>query len=189
MPDIVGSGAGLIGIPHRHQEVAEGEFAPEVYTVSAVTAAVAKQRFFMAGTGKLTLSLAGNLRATIGNPAGSGRMVYIARIAGLASAGPGWARFRINPTTGLPTGLKTPINVVIGSVVTAVTEVNADTSTTTAVGGGTDTGIDLGIPTGERISIDLPPLVLSPGVMLGINTPFAGATDTALSVYWFEDDI
>jgi hypothetical protein len=135
MPDVVipvhpsGSGSWL----HRQQEVAPGEFAPEVYTVTAVTAAVAQQKFFIVGSGALVLTAAGNCRATVANPADSGVNVNATGEASLRMVA-----FAAN----------------------------------------------------AREEIDLPPLVLTPGVTLGVNIPISATSSrTLMTVYWWEEAV
>ena len=171
----------------RLQEIKPGEHAPEVYTVNAVTAAVAQQRFFLAGSGRLTLGVAGNIRCRLANPAGSGRNMVLARLVAMATV-VGWAELRLNPTTGLPAGARTPFNAILGGAAASGT-MEADTNTVTALGGGTLLSPVVGVPPNTRISLDLPPLVLAPGVSLGINVPIAGAGDATVSAYWFEEDL
>lgn len=189
MADVVFESYG--GMSRRMQEVASGEYAPESYVVNGATAALARGRMFVAGTGKLTLAAAGNFRATFTNPAASGRTCYIVRLAALSNTGPAWARMYRNPDTNLPSsGAVVNNNVAFGHPTAAVAEVKADTSLSSALGGGVDTGIDLGVPAGERVEITMAaPFVLGEGVSLGINVPFAGAADMSLSVYWFEEDV
>lgn len=172
---------------NRWQEIAVGEFAPEVYTVNAVTAAVAKQKFFLAGTGPLTLTVAGNARATIQNPAGSGVNVFLARLSVFSNAA-GEANLFVNPTAGLPATAPRPhLNAIVGAPGAAAV-IRADTDATTALSGGTDPGVALAFGASDRISVDLPPLILSPGVTLGINIPIsATASRTLAAVYWFEE--
>jgi hypothetical protein len=190
-PDIVGTSGGAAGpgVSRRNQEIKTGEYAAEVYTVNALSAALAQQRFFLAGTGPLVLALAGNARATIGNPAGSGRNVYIARLV-LFSNATGEASLFVNPTAGLPaTGARSHLNGIVGAAA-GVAVLKADTSTTTALSGGTDTGLIMAFPVSTRVSVDMPPLVLTPGVTLGINIPIAAASSrSVMSVYWFEEDV
>lgn len=177
------------GLSRREQEIKTGEYAAEVYTVNAVTAAVAQQRFFLAGTGTLILALAGNARATIGNPAASGRNVYVASVV-LFSNAAGEASLFVNPTAGLPaTGARTHLNAIVGGA-QGVAVFKADTSTTTALSGGIDTGLIMPFPVSTRVSVDMPPLVLTPGVTLGINIPIGAASSrSVLAVYWFEEDV
>lgn len=174
---------------HRVREIGGGAVAEEVLALPGHAARVGTGRFYMAGTGKLDLTVAGNVRAVIENPAGSGRTVNVVRMAGLAT-GVGWADLFVNPTTGLPATAARPVtNAIVGGGQAPVAVVRADTSAVTALGGGTATGVTLGVPSGARFSLDLPPLVLAPGVSLGVNDAFAGSASLALSVYWFEDDV
>lgn len=169
----------------RMQEVAAGEFAPEMYVRDAWSAAVALGRAYILGTGRLQLTVAGNARVLITNPAGSGVLSTIVAIGGLASA-TAWATTTRNPTVGLPTtnpGQLLRMNAQAG--VAPVTQVLADTNTTTALGGGT-AGPTLGIPGGSRVALQLG-LVLAPGESLGLNDAFAGAADFAGSVYVVEE--
>lgn len=150
---------------------------------------VAQGRFFLAGSGRVTLAAAGNLRGLITNPTGSGRTVSVVRFAGFATA-TGYAQLFLNPTTGLPATAARPIaNAVMGGGLAPVASLTVDTNLTTALSGGTDLGLVIGIPGNSRTSIDFPPVVLSPGVSLGLNVPFAGAADSTLSIYWWEDPI
>ena len=190
-PDIVGTSGGTVGagVSRRDQEIKPGEYAGEVYTVNALSAALAQQRFFLAGTGPLVLALAGSVRATIGNPAASGRNVYVARLAIFSNAA-GEASLFVNPTAGLPASAARPhLNGIVGAAA-GVAVLKADTSTTTALSGGTDTGLILAFPVSTRVSVDMPPLVLAPGVTLGINIPIAAASSrTIMAAYWFEEDV
>lgn len=175
-------------VSRRFQEIKPGEFAEEVYTVSAVTAAVAQQRFFLAGSGRLSLSVAGNVRATIANPADSGRNMFLARLVSFGT-GTAWATLLVNPTTGLPvTPARPHLNAIAGAP-GGVGVLKVDTDAATPLGGGVDTGIVLGSGANTRNPVDLPPIILAPGVTLGINVPFAGAADIALSLYWLEEDV
>ncbi len=154
---------------------------------------VGEKRFFFAGSGKWSLAAAGDLKASIQNPSNSGRNVFIDRIAALAT-GTAWAGFFINPTAGVPTTTpRRANNAVIGAPNgLAVIRIESRLSTdigTSPLGGGTDTGLTLGIPANQRVSLELPPLVLAPGVVLGLNIPFAGAADASMSLYWWEEDV
>jgi hypothetical protein len=162
-----------------------------VYTLpvtSLFAEMVGQGRFFLASTGKLALAAAGNARATFANPAGSGRNIYLARIASLASAGPAWATVLINPTAGLPaTAARRHLNALVsGADTQGVGVMKADVNLTTPLSGGTDTGVVIGIPAGSRVALDLPPFVLLPGQTLGFNLPFTGAADAVMSLYWAE---
>lgn len=187
MPDKTWEQTG--GLSRRDQEIKIGEYAPEVYTVTAVTAAVAQQRFFLAGTGPLILALAGNARVTFANPAASGRNVHVGRLAAFSNAA-GEASLFINPNTGLPaTAARPQLNAIVGAA-GGVAVLKADTSTTTPLSGGTDTGMILAFPANTRLSVDMPPLVLTPGVTVGINIPIAAASSRSImAIYWLEEDV
>jgi hypothetical protein len=174
---------------YRVRDIGGGAIAEEVLALPSHAARVATGRFYLAGTGKLDLTVAGNVRAVIENPVGSGRTVHVVRMAGLAT-GVGWADLFVNPTAGLPATAPRPVaNAIVGGGQPSVAAVRADTSAVTALSGGTATGVTLGVPSGARFALDLPPLVLAPGTSLGVNDAFAGSASLALSVYWFEDDI
>jgi hypothetical protein len=171
----------------RHQQVAPGEFAPEVYVRDAWSAAIGNGLAFIVGSGRVELSVAGNVRATITNPAGSGRVVTL---LGLSAFGTGtaWASIYIDPTAGLPGSLPRPLwrmNPAAGDA--GVVEVRVDTDTTTALSGGTDTGLVLGLPGGERSEIRPIGKLLLPGQVLGVNVPFAGAASEAFNLYLTEE--
>ena len=175
------------GMAQRFQEIGSAEYAQEVYTQNAVTAAVAKQSMFLAGSGRLTLAAAGNIRGTFTNPSGSGKTCYIVRLAGMSTA-TGYLGLRIAPTTGLPaTAARPTLNAVVGSATAPVGQLKVDTDLTTALGGGTDTGIVIGAPANTRLQLDLPPIVIPAGAVLGLGATYAGAADMTLSIYWFED--
>lgn len=148
---------------------------------------VGQGRFFLSSTGKLVLAAAGNLRVTVQNPAGSNKIINIVRVSGMAT-GTGWAEILLNPTSGLPTATKRPaMNAVAGGGLAPVAVLRNDTDTTVPLSGGADTGLVLGIPANARFSLDMPPLILAPGATIGLNVPFAGAAEAAMSLYWFED--
>lgn len=174
-------------VQQRQQEIATGEYAQEVYAHNGVTAAVVKGKQFTSGTGPLTLTAAGNLRATISNPTGSGVNVSIFRLVWFANA-MGEATLLLNPTAGIPaTAVRPRLNAVAGTS-GGVGEVRADTNATTALSGGTDTGVILGLGANTREVVDLPPIVLTPGVTLGINVPISATTSRSLlTVLWFEE--
>lgn len=169
------------------QEIAPGEFAPEAYVVTAVSAAVLQQRFFLAGSGRLTLAVAGNMRGVFTNPSGSGRRVSLVRVAAVSTV-MAWMDLRLTPTTGIPASTRTPFNAVLGGAAPVAT-LAADTNATTAVGGGTLLSSTLALPANARQSIDLPPIVMSPGVSLGMNINLIAAADGSFSLYWIEDDL
>lgn len=146
-------------------------------------------RGFIVGSGRLTLSVAGNVRAILRNPAASGRNVIVAGLS-VFGTGVSWASIYLNPTAGVPaTANRVGLNAIAGGGDTRVGELRVDTDTTVALGGGLDTGIVLGSGGGDRTSLELPfPIVIAQGVTLGINVPFAGAADATLSAYLVEVD-
>ncbi len=160
-----------------------------VMASNAATVAVGEQRFFWAGSGRVALTAAGNMRAVIQNPANSERRVLLARLTTFASAGPAWAEIIVNPTTGVPTVAPRRVNNAVIGATGGVATVRVDTDLMTPLGGGTSTGVVIGIPGNTRVSLDLPPLVLMPGVTIGINDAFAGAADATLTVFWWEEAI
>lgn len=192
MPDVTGRGQQQPGGPEfktRLQEIAAGEYAPEVYVHNGVTAAVLKGKQYTSGTGPLSLTAAGNIRATISNPTGSGVNVSIFRLVWFSNA-MGEASLFLNPSAGLPaTAVRPRLNAIAGTA-GGLGEVKADTSATTALaaGTGTDTGVIIGLGANVREVVDLPPIVLTPGVTLGINVPISATTSrSVLSVLWFEE--
>lgn len=171
----------------RLQEIGTGEFAPEVYVHNGVTAAVLKGKQFTSGTGPLALAAAGNIRATIANPTGSGVNVSIFRLVWFANA-MGEASLFLNPTAGVPaTAIRPRLNAIAGTA-GGLGQVRADTNATTALSGGTDTGVIIGLGANVREVVDLPPVILTPGMTLGINVPISATTSRSiLSVLWFEE--
>lgn len=147
---------------------------------------------YLASTGKMNLAVAGNLRITFNNPSTSGKNVVIQQLVGANSASAmAWAEVRLGPTTGLPaTALIVPKNAIwlaANDNNLSVVEMRADTDTTTPIGGGTKV-LDLAVPPGRREVYSLT-IVLTPGVMVGVNVVFAGAADSVLNAYYYEDPI
>lgn len=142
---------------------------------------------FTSGTGQLTLTAAGNLRGTLTNPAGSGKSLYLYKLSVFSSSATGFARMRINPTSGLPTMLRPSNNNFIGHPTKAVGELRADTDLTTPLAGGADSGIEFAFASGETRETELPPFIVSPGLTLGLAVPFAGASTVIANVYWWEE--
>lgn len=162
---------------------------PDAVEVQTKYAALqAAGRLLIAGTGQLTLAVAGNVRATLENPAGSGRNLLVLRFQGMATSA-GWATLRVNPTSGLPVAAKAHLNSIVG-LGSGVGLVKADTDTATALGGGTASSVTLGLPAGTRFLHDFTaaPLVLTPGVTLGIGAAFAGAASVGCELMWAEED-
>lgn len=173
----------------RLRDIGGSILAAEAVALPAHAPYVAQGRFLISSTGRLTLTLAGNVRVTIANPAGSGRNLNLLRLAGMATAVAFGSTF-LNPSTGIPaTAIRPRLNAIVGGGDPGVGQVRADTNTTAmAAGTGTDLGISLGFGSGQRTQIDLPPLVLTPGQTLGVNVSFAGAGDVEAAAYWYETD-
>jgi hypothetical protein len=158
-----------------------------VFAASFVEQAAREGRAFVASTGRTTLSVAGNFRATLTNPAGSGRNLLVYRWSSMAT-NVGFARIRVNPTTGLPATVRPSSAQLVGGAA-AVGVLRSDTDATVALAGGTDTGIDIGIPPNGRTVLDFPPMIVPPGNLLGVNVPFTGAADSVLTLYWVEEAV
>lgn len=164
------------------------EWTLPIQGLDLIEGAVRDGRAFKSSTARMTLAAAGNVRATIQNPAGSGRRVLVYKLTGLAT-GTAWARMRVNPTTGLPVAARPVNNAYVGHPNTAVAQMKADTDLTVALGGGTDSGLDVGIPSGSRWELKLEPMIIPAGVTLGVNVPFAGAADAVMTAYWIEEAV
>lgn len=144
-------------------------------------------QLFLAGTGQLSLTAAGNARLTLQNPANSGKTLYVYRL-GIYSTSSSFAELLVNPTTGLPASAARPNNnLYIGNPTTAVAVLKGDTNLTTALGGGTDSGVALGFGANVREEIDFNPLmIVPPGVTVGFQIAFTGAATLACTLYWVE---
>lgn len=143
-------------------------------------------RTFMVGSGKVSMAVAGNLRATFTNPAGSGKTVYLYSMTVLSTS-LGWAELRVNPTTGLPAAtVRTPTNTSIGNPGTSAVEFRVDTDTTVPLGGGSLSSSVIGLPANDVRNISLM-LIIPPGVSLGIGAPFAAGFDATFNLHWWEE--
>jgi hypothetical protein len=171
----------------RLQQVAPGEYAPEVYVRDVWSAGIGLGQAYILGTGRIELSVAGNLRAALANPAGSGVVATVVALTGQSTA-QGWVEFFRNPSSGVPTVAPRPVwrvNPHRGSP--AATELRVDTSATVALAGD-ETGVTLGSPSGSRVEVQIG-LPLMPGESFGVNIPFAGAASAALAVYLVEEPL
>lgn len=145
-------------------------------------------RAYIVGSGRMSLAVAGNVRATITNPVNSGRNVLISKIVSFGTAR-SWADVRLNPTTGLPVSAPRPVVNAIFGQPGGVAQLRVDTDATTPLGGGTDTGLVIATGPEDRTPVELKPyLLIAPGVVAGINVPFAGAADAVLTAYFAEVD-
>lgn len=142
---------------------------------------------YTAGTGQLSLTVAATVRGTLQNPSGSGKALYVYKLSIFSSGATGFARMRINPTTGLPTEVRSANNNFIGHPTAAVGVMKADLHSSEGLGGGTDSGIELAFPSGESRDVTLSPFIVSPGITLGLSVPFAGSTTVIVNLYWWEE--
>lgn len=181
----IGHHAGFI---ERWQEVAPGEYAQEVYARDAWSAGVGNGRAYITSTGRVALSLAGNLRVLISNPT-TDTIVTVAGMAGLATAA-AWATIFRNPTAGLPATTARPslrVNPLRGQAMSAL--VRVDTDATVALSGGENTGELIGLPNGTRFQVPILGAIIPPGETIGVNVPFAGAADVSTTLYLIEEAI
>lgn len=156
-------------------------------SLAAISVDVRKGNTFMAGTGRLALTDVGFVRATVSNPAESGRVCVLTQITGYLATGPAFAAVVLNPTTGLPNGHpRTPVNTVLGGP-SGCAVICTDTDLRTPIGGGHESGITFGLPEAGRFEINLPSLRVPPGVMVGINIPVTQATELTMTLYWYEE--
>jgi hypothetical protein len=168
------------GLVRRRQEVAPGEYADQFYLRDLWSAAAGMGRAYITSTGKVALSIAGNLRILISNPSAD-TIVTITGLAGLATA-VAWATVYRNPTTGLPVTAARPslrLNPLKGQAPIATVKVDADA--TVAMSGGENTGELIGLPGGTRYQVPILGAVIPPGETL------AGAADVSTSIYLVEE--
>lgn len=168
----------------RLRDQGDGTVAEVVSTAPGPNQAV-DGIMFLAGSGDLALAVAGNLSLTLQNPTGSGKSLYVTRLDVFATA-TGFAELLVNPTAGLPTVQRRVNNVNFGSSTVSVAVVMADTSTTTAMSGGIDSGVSVGAGVNALATYELPPMVIPPGVTLGLALPFTGAASASVNLYWYE---
>lgn len=167
---------------------AVGNVNPSTALVTPITGTVetkvAAGDVFLSGTGEMTLSVAGNVRMLLSNPAGATKQLYLYKLDVFASA-IGYAELFVNPTV-VPTVARRVNNVNFGSGVTAFGVIYADTNTTTALSGGIDSGISVGAAPNILTVYNLPPIVIPPGVSLGLQLPFTGAATATVNAFWWE---
>lgn len=186
MPDLrIGQHDGII---RRLREVKSGEHCEEVVAVSGSDIVRAQHRLFLIGSGQISLAVAGNVRGTFANPVGSGVRLIVARLSVYGSA-QSFSKLFIDPTVGLPASAARPVhNFVFGSPVASPAVLKVDTDATTPLSGGTDTGVTIGTGGGRRVEIEAP-FVLSPGHVLGVAIPFAGAADVTFNLIYTQETI
>lgn len=166
--------------------------AENLAPLSAHERAIREGRAYLTGTGRVALAVAGNVRATVTNPANSGRRVVVARLGAFVTA-TAFIDVLRNPATGLPAAAVRPkTNHLLADATTAaqlpagVAELRVDTDTTTPLGGGTPTGLVLGLGTARRTDLTIG-LILWPGEVLGFAAPFSGAADLTSSIYLYDE--
>lgn len=139
---------------------------------------------YIVATDQQTLATAGNLRITMkNNHASKKALVYC--LVTVNSNGLTYGDMRLNPTTGLPSTAKTVGCAILGDTSSpSSVEVKVDTSLATPLGGGTHL-FDVPVPQGREVH-DSGVFILNPGVMVGINVPFAGAGNGEMIAYFVE---
>lgn len=180
-------------------EASEGMLGAVVDTLDLLKASVDAQtnygvsktdlaRSFMAGTGVQTAALATNLRATLQNPGGSGKNLYIYSFTAHVTVA-ATLTLRINPTSGLPAGARTPTNKLVGGAAASAVML-ADLNAATPLGGGTLSSTELMLAANSRVEINFDhPLRLGAGLTLGIGVPLSAAGSVNVNVSWWEDPV
>lgn len=139
---------------------------------------------YIVASDRQDLATAGHLRVTMKNNHATKKVIVYAFVT-VNSNSLTYGDVRINPTTGLPSGSKTPGCLILGdTTIPSSVTVNVDTSLVTPIGGGTHL-FDAPIPQG-RCEHDSSVFILNPGVMIGINVPFAGAGNGEMIAYFVE---
>lgn len=174
-----------LGAVRRLEDMGDGTNAEVTLARPTAEARVLSGQLFLAGTGNLTLSVAGNVRMVLQNPAGSGKSLYIVKLDAFATA-VGFAELLVNPTAGVPTAARPVNNAMFGALTAAVGLLFADTSAATALSGGVDSGVSVGVGNNNLTSYPLPPLVVPPGVSLGLALPFTGSANATVNLFWYE---
>lgn len=178
-------------------EASEGMLGAVVDTLDLLKASVDAQtnygvskvdqaRSFMAGSGLLTTGIGSSIRATLENPGGSGKNLYVYSFTAFSSA-VSTLQLRIQPTTNLPAGVRTPTNKIIGGPAPSAL-MKADLGA--AMTGGTVASTELRLPAGVRVEVDFDqPIRMAPGVMLGIGWSVGVGGDMNVNVSWWEDPV
>lgn len=160
---------------------------------------MAKQgRTFAASTDGVALTAAGRARAALVNPAGSGRVVHlIGIVVNNASAAPGTIRQWHNPTAGVPTAVA-PIPAKNCSLLASPDPGQAPKAafysdwlqgSLAPMAGGSPLPT-LACPAQSRQVYAPSPLLLAPGVTLGLDATFGAVAivgNSIISIYWYED--
>jgi hypothetical protein len=148
---------------------------------------------FLASSGLLSLSLAGNLRMTIGNPSGSGVTMYIRQIDLFSSlTTPGYVHIWTGTITNPAATAARPMTCTnIGGTSNAipVAVIKADLVSQlagTPLSGSVDTGLDIGYGGGLASQVVFPPIILHAGQTLGIASSIALSTNISIVARWIE---
>lgn len=163
----------LFGIEARH-----GHFARKGQT-------------YMASTGRIELSAAGNLRAMMSNPSSSGRVVHLYKIISASSAAAAayagvFYGTTASPLTGQPTSAERRAGSMYLGKANSSAIIKADTDITVQLSGEASDLVLAASP--GRTEIGFAPIIIEPGRMIGMNVAFAGAATVVLTVSWWEED-
>lgn len=141
---------------------------------------------YVVSSGKIVLAGAANMRMTLENPSGSGKVLYLYNIIVASDIGAmSWADFYLAPTTGLPGTSKTPFNMNFASSNTSVALAKGDTNAT-ALSGGTAL-MQVAVPGLVRTSFDRGIVQMPANTKLGINTVFGAAVNASVELYFWEE--
>lgn len=174
------------GTARRAWEVRKGEYADETVEHDVIEIHARRGLVFTVSTGVLTGS--GHLQSVLANPANSGRSLYLYRMAAVLSGGSQsslvFMRVIFNPETNGLTA-RSPGNARVGAGVSSVASLRAGVTSTAPTGGVVS---DAGLPlvTNQRVTVDLPPLVLPPGVSMSFTTEIPKTVSASLTYWWYE---
>lgn len=141
--------------------------------------------FYISGSGQISLTVGSNVRSTVRNPTGSGRLVHIVALETFATA-TAYGTVYLNPTTNLPDATAERPKLSARPAIAPAPVVQVRANTGAALSGGTATGLIVPAAAGPARRIDLPPITLDPGQSLGVNIPFSGAAETVFTVFVLE---
>lgn len=144
---------------------------------SAAATAGEDGRIAIGSTGPLELTAAGNFRLLLTN--NTGKTLSIARLVCFCTVD-AFIDFRINPTTGLPATDRTVSNAIIGKAAPSV-NLKADVDTLTPLGGGTFYAATA-VGAGDREPLELPPVYIPNGVVLGVNVALGASARASFTV-------
>lgn len=141
---------------------------------------------YIASTPKVSVAIAGNLKASFQNPAGSNKNIFIYGLLAANDSGNfGYADVALNATTQLPASAGTITNQNFGSSNTSVALVKYGTGAS-AVSGGTALFTLPTPPTTDTLfSQEL--LMLPPGNILTVNIAFPILTNAMFRLYFWEE--